>query len=132
MFGNRNVVNAVNRLRSDIAGQESALKRVAASYDRVADELNAANEIKEDELAARDRVDISLEEYMNLVNERDMLIAKVGNYESIFEGFNLPADVRIIPCSVKHEYMDDICNLKRRYRLEFEVDLCDIKRRGLM
>ena len=101
------------------------------AYNRIADEMNRANELKEEELEVRDRVDISLKEYMNLVNERENLRAKVNNYESIFEGFNLPADVKILPGSIEFDHMDNICDLIRTYCLRFDVNLHEVRRLGL-
>lgn len=131
MFGNRQVANSINGLRSFITEQNNAIRQNTAAYNRIADELENANALKEDELETKDRVDISLKEYMNLINERDMLLDKVNTYESIFEGFNLPSGVEIIPGSVSFEHNDDILNLIRRYRLMFDVDLVELRRLGL-
>lgn len=110
---------------------ESAIKQNTLAYNNLADEVYRANELKDVELEIRNRVDISLMEYMNLVNERDALIERVGHYETIFEGFKLPDDVRILPCSVNFEHCDDPCTMRRKYKLTFEADLCEIRRRGL-
>ena len=108
-------------------------------YNRTADELHEANTIrqqeiklKEEELEVKDRVDISLKEYMNLINERDTLIAKVAMYEEIFKGFELPYNIPIIPGSVEYKHEDRPWEMIRRYHLCFDVDMAGLKKRGIV
>ena len=114
---------------------ECELKQINDKYIKaisdVADEMYRANEIKEEELSVKNRVDISLKEYMDLVNLCDRLTAQVNNYERIFDRFKIPTDVKILHGSVEFEHMDNICDLRRTYCLRFDVNLHEARRLGL-
>lgn len=88
--------------------------------------------ISELEIEARNRVNISLEEYEKLkksVNDAKttqfFLQSRIDKLIKIIENFGVPAEEidKININSIVSYKCDDILNNKRRYRLEFDTDL---------
>lgn len=80
------------------------------------------SEISRDEIKARDRVDISLEEYERMKEEIRFLRAENAKFREIYESMKIPADLDIIPDSIEVEYSYDHRWMRTRYRIMFDVD----------
>jgi hypothetical protein len=94
------------------------IRSVLKEYDKKADERSMR------EIAAKDRVDISLERYMELINVRDRLRNELASYKMIFGGITLGPDIRVIPWTVTVETCtNDSSNSDRtrKYRIEFQA-----------
>ena len=96
----------------------AGIRSIVKEYDKKADERSRK------EIVARNRVDISLEEYMALINERDRLRNEIANYERIFSPIELGPDLSVIPWTVTVETCtDDNSHFDRirKYRIEFQA-----------
>ena len=100
------------------------IRRIVEDYDKKADERSMR------EIAAKDRLDISLERYMELINERDRLMNELANYERIFGDIKLPRDSNIIPGTVTIEQFHNVIDFTTKYRIEFKVNERRVKKNG--
>lgn len=78
--------------------------------------------ISEEEIKARDRVNITLEEYENMKREIESLKSEVRYLSSILEKIKAPLDKSIIPDSIRTYCCDDYMNYRRVFRVEFAID----------
>lgn len=74
------------------------------------------------EIRARDRVDISLEEYDRMQDTMTALRMENERLRTILEKIEVPLDKPIIPGSIQTMYCQDPTNFKRKFRIEFEID----------
>ena len=101
----------------DSKGQERAAMRITSQMklDRESRENIAQKEIK-----ARDRVDISLEEYERMKNEISSLRSEIAQMRNKLELFNEVIELDIIPDTLVVLYDHDICNMKYNGIVRFE------------
>lgn len=75
------------------------------------------------EIKSRDRVDITLEEYEHMKDEIKSLSYEVERLSNILERIEVPLDEKIIPDSIVTRWCDNHADFKRKFRIEFEVDM---------
>ena len=86
------------------------------------------------EIKNRNRVDISLEEYEKMKNKADktsfVLQNKIDYFIKIIEKIGIPIEISndINMDSIETIYSDNTLTDKRKYRIEFTVDLHKVKR----
>lgn len=83
--------------------------------------------ISEEEIKARDRVDIALEEYENMKLKIRSLESEVRYLCSILEKIEAPIDKKIIPDSIRTYYSDDYENFRRVFKVEFAIDGMELR-----
>lgn len=83
--------------------------------------------ISKEEIKAKDRVDITLEEYENMKRKISSLESEVRYLCSILEKIEAPLDKNIIPDSIRTYYSDDYENFRRVFRVEFAIDERELK-----
>ena len=94
---------------------------LARSNDRLGDRLN---DISQKELKARDRVDISLEEYEQLKNEVTSLRYENASLKSIFTRIGIPIKVinYILPNTVAVRKSEDLKDFVTHYYIAFDTN----------
>lgn len=103
---------------------------IAESNERLGRNIRQANEeladrmseISHAEIKAKDRVDISLEEYERMKHELEHYRGENAKFRAIFDSVKIPINLKIIPESIRTEYMVDRQWWCTRYRIEFDVE----------
>ena len=99
-----------------------------SSHDNSAREIsklnNTISEASQADIKARDRVDISLEEYEKLTEENKRLDMTVTRLMKALQDIGIPVDVarRIVPGTTRVSVCHDVRDFKDRYRIEFDVE----------
>lgn len=90
----------------------------------------ALSENSKNEIKARDRVDISLEEYERLKDENRRLSTKVSHLECLLSDLGIPAEMvnSIIPGSTMVSCCSDYKDFLTHVRIEFKVDDISVRR----
>ena len=80
--------------------------------------------ISKEEIKSKDRVDITLEEYLAMREKIEKLEAKNSQRDRLIIRLGIPAELidSIDTSSINVTHCEDICNFKRKYRIEFEVE----------
>lgn len=86
--------------------------------------------IAQQEIEARDRIDISRKEYEDMKQEIETLTSENRRCHDILERIGMPLDKisKIIPNSMNIMYFDSYIEFKRRARIEFDIEF-DINER---
>lgn len=81
-------------------------------------------EISKDEIKSKDRVDISLEEYLTMRKRIEMLESKISRMSKLVVQLGIPAEVidSIKTDSIRVVHNDDIRDFVRHYSIAFDVD----------
>ena len=75
------------------------------------------------EIESRDRVDISRKEYEYMKDKIKSLSYEVERLSDILGRIEVPIDEKIIPDSIVTYWCDNHADFKRKFRVEFEVDM---------
>lgn len=75
------------------------------------------------EIKSKDRVDITLEEYEHMKNKIKSLSYEVDRLSDILGRIEVPFDEKIIPDSIVTYWCDNHADFKRKFRVEFEIDM---------
>ena len=80
--------------------------------------------ISQAEIKSKDRVDITLEEYLSMRKRIEELEAKNSRMSKLVIQLGIPAEVidSIKTDSIRVVHNDDICDFVRHYRIAFDVD----------
>lgn len=106
-----------------ISDNNEAARKVAASNDRLAATLR---ENSQKEIAARNRVDITLAEYLKLKQDIAELSDENRRLIALFGKIGLPCDVPILPDSIrKYQCLDfgGPMDFEQRFLIEFKCDI---------
>ena len=102
-----------------------AVKEASQSLNRMTDAIVSTSE---KEIKSKDRVDITLEEYLSMRHELDHLRARVDLAEEMFAKMGIQRDLfdRIDPNTVNVEYSDSIVPLDftQRVMVTFKIHTC--------
>ena len=81
-------------------------------------------DISKAEIKSKDRVDITLEEYLTMRKRIEELEAKNSRMSKLVIQLGIPAEVinSIKTDSIRVVHNDDICDFVRHYRIAFDVD----------
>lgn len=102
-------------------------KTIAESHERSSRAIaNAVKNATDASIKARDRVDISLEEYESMKKCIENLKSLTESYERLFYKIKIPLSKDIDVDSVKVSYSEHVgnpldCTHKIRYRIEFDI-----------
>ena len=82
-------------------------------------------EASKDEIKARDRVDITLEEYERLKEENKLLQMKVKDLYMILDSFRFPVNLykRVKVDTIKTSVCHNVRDFIDTFRIEFDVDV---------
>lgn len=126
MFNRTYVINPDN---------SGAIREVAASNRKMAETISQTSQ---DEIQARDRVDITLREYesmksriANLESENNWFKTVLGKIE--FPLVSCLSENFVVPKNIQVSWSDsiDFFNMKRRYHILFEIAEEDLRRVGI-
>ena len=94
---------------------------VANSNKKLGEKLES---ISEKEIKSKDRVDISLEEYTQTKKRLETLERANREMHMLLHDIGIPVEVigSVEHSSINVTHCDDICDFKRKYRIEFDVD----------
>ncbi len=109
-----------------ISDNNKAARKVAASNDRLAATLR---ENSQKEIAARDRVDITLAEYLKLKQDIAVLSDENRRLRALFGKIGLPCDVPILLDSIrKYQCLDfgGCMDFTQRFLIEFKCDMSEL------
>lgn len=101
----------------------SSNRQIAESNDRLGAVLR---ENSDKEIAARDRVDITLSEYLKLKQDIAMLSEENRTLKALYGKIGLPCDVPILPDSIrKYQCFDfgGLMDFTQRFLIEFKCDM---------
>ena len=112
---NRNLVYVIGA--NMIAQSNRDLGNVIAESNR--EHGRKLEEISKAEIKARDRVDITLEEYESMKNQIKWLDYEVHRLQSIFEKIQVPYELDIIPDSIETTYCTDHLNFRKIFNVRF-------------
>lgn len=75
-------------------------------------------------IQSKDRVDISLREYLDLKDRIKIAEIKLKEDEKFFQRLGFPGDINVVTNTVRCYVNDDplYCGLRKRYRIEFEAE----------
>ena len=79
-------------------------------------------DISDDDIKARDRVDITLKEYEDMKDKISSLSYEVNRLRNILERIEVPLDKEIVPNSIRSYWSDSIRDFKRKFMIEFEIE----------
>ena len=97
--------------------------RLGASIERANRELgDKLDDISKRETKAKDRVDISLEEYERMKADIRRLVNDNRYMRYVLSQLHMPLDIKIIPDTIVTSYMRDMKDFKRKYRIEFDTE----------
>lgn len=110
---------------------------IAESNRRLGDSVIQANRelgnklasISEADIESRNRVDIALKEYEFMKQQIIDLQLEICRLQDILKKIDVPLDINIIPDSIRTLWMDDYSGFRKKFRVEFEVDYFDFKRK---
>lgn len=82
-------------------------------------------DISQAEIKAKDRVNITLSEYLGLREELTKKSERLKRIEAVIMRMGIPYEVieHIEPGSIYVTTAEDNCNFKKKYRVEFTVDI---------
>lgn len=75
------------------------------------------------EIESKNRVDITLKEYEDMKTKIKSLSYEVDRLRDILERIEVPLDEKIIPDSIVTYWCDNHENFKRKFRVEFDIDM---------
>ena len=132
MFGRKNAmmvaasnVHLAEEIRNATA---SASREIAQSNDRLAHTLS---ENSKREVAARDRVDITLAEYLKMKEDIEILTRENQRLTDFFLKIGLPINFPIIPDSIQKYVSDgpfDVFDLSQAFSIHFKCDISQMTR----
>lgn len=116
-----------------LTGSFAAANRIAQSNEQLGRDIRQSNKELADrmsensraEIKARDRVDISLDEYEHLKKTIESLKSDNAKFRALFDRIKFPIDREIIPESIRVEWSRDPINRRRRWYITFDVDELD-------
>ena len=108
--------NMVDRIAES---DERVRQGIYRSCEMLSDKLN---DISKAEIKARDRVNISLEEYKRMKKENEQLRYDNEQLRNYFAKLEFPVDLRIIPDSIRTEYSEDLMRSLVHWRIMFDVE----------
>lgn len=103
---------------------EDLARSIAVTYRELGEKLKA---ISEEEIRARDRVNITRNEYEAMRHKIASLESEVIYLRSILEKIEAPLDKNIIPDSIRTYYSDGLWDCKRVFRVEFAIEDWELK-----
>ena len=99
--------------------QRAYLNDIRVELKRLQDKIET---YQERELRARNRVDISLDEYNEMKTKIEDLQLEIDRLRSNLYELNIPNDISIIPGTVEICTRYDEASRKRKYRIEFYTE----------
>lgn len=109
-----------------LVAMRDASERIAESNNRAAratEKLTAQlAENSKAEIKARDRVDITLEEYEFLKHEVESLRTENAMLRGYLSKFDFPVDAKIIPDSIQTACAHDVRRFVDRWQIKFDVE----------
>ena len=104
---------------------EALTKAISQGTIQLTETIEAAND---KEIEARDRVNISLEEYNKLVSKVRILENENSNYRKFFNALGVPYDLPIIPESaiLRKELLGPLSIDTQKYQIEFDVRINEL------
>lgn len=120
--------------KKDRACLLAATDMLANSNGRLGNDiLNANRELAEKlesisnaETKARDRVNISLEEYENMKAKISSLSCEVYELRNILKQIDVPLDKKIVPDSIETHWCEDAVNHRLIFNVRFAVNDIDL------
>lgn len=109
LIGSNNIAESNRELGDDIIGSNRELARTL-------------KDISDAEIKSKNRVDITLEEYMNMKDEIKALTYERDRLSNLLRRIEIPFNKEIILDSIRTYYEDNRKDFKTKYRIEFEVD----------
>ena len=108
-----------------LKAMNEAARKASESLNRMTEALVSTSE---KEIKSKDRVDITLEEYLSMRKELEDLRSKVEFSEHLYRNMGIPIDVlyQIDPDSVQVSYSDSVLNIldhSRRVTVSFKVNI---------
>ena len=114
-------------MREKTEGYNMAL---AKSNEILAEKIEAATKA---DIEARDRVDISLEEYNHMKNQIRKLEVENGRLKTLLEKIRFPFSLNVVPDTIStcycHDPMDFMVNVEIRFKVN-DLDLRNAVRNG--
>lgn len=104
---------------------EALTAAISKGSSKLSETIEAAND---KEIKARDRVNISLEEYNKLVAKVRILETENSNYRKFFKVLGVPYDLPIIPESaiLRKELSSPLSIDTQKYQIEFDVRINEL------
>lgn len=109
LIGANNIAESNRELGEDIVGSNRELARTL-------------KDISDAEIKSKNRVDITLEEYMNMKDEIKALTYERDRLSNILRRIEIPFNKEIILDSIRTYYDNNYKDFRTRHRIEFEVD----------
>ena len=103
---------------------EEVARSIAVAYRDLGEKLKM---ISEEEIRARNRVNLSVNEYEHMKHRIASLESEVDYLRSILEKIEAPLDKNIIPDSIRTYYSDGLWDCKRVFRVEFAIENWELK-----
>ena len=103
---------------------EDLSRSIDITYRQLGEKLET---ISEEEIRARNRVNITLNEYETMKRKIASLESEVDYLRSILEKIEAPLDKNIIPDSIRTYYSDCLWDCKRVFRVEFAIEDWELK-----
>ena len=122
---NDRVADAIRANSIEVAASN---RQIAASNDRLANTLHD-NSVRE--VAARDRVDITLAEYLKMKEDIATLTSENRRLTDFFLKIGLPIDLPIIPSSIQKYVSDgpfDVFDFSQTFGIRFKCDMSQMHR----
>lgn len=122
---NDRVADAIRANSIEVAASS---RQIAASNDRLANTLHD-NSVRE--VAARDRVDITLAEYLKMKEDIEILTRENQRLTDFFLKIGLPIDFPIIPDSIQKYVSDgpfDVFDFVQAFSIHFKCDISQMTR----
>lgn len=102
--------------------EDNSLKAAARMAAEMRQGRESQEKIAREEIKARNRVDISLEEYENMKKEIEKLRNDNCYFKTLFDRIEIPWDKEIIADSIYTEWCERHMDFKRTYRITFDVE----------
>ena len=108
--------------RYTIEYKDNSLEAAARVTAEMELDRKSREKIAEKEIKARDRVDITLEEYENMKKEIEKLRDTNRFFKAVFDRIEIPWDKNIVVDSVGTFENEDCMNFRRTYLIRLSVD----------
>ncbi len=110
-------------IRAMMTAQAESDERIRIQNARNHEELmKTINETTDKEIKARNRVDISLDEYNAMKEHIRLLSRENDSIKAILDKFNIPFELPIDPSTIEIIACEDRCGFKTKYSICFDVD----------
>lgn len=108
--------------------EDNSLEAAARVTAEMELDRESRERIAREEIKARDRVNITLEEYESMKREIKKLENENHYFKVLFDRIEIPWDKKIILDSVRVYQDDDLMNFTRQYKILFDIDRDELRK----